>query len=363
MFRQSGLPSLRFVPRAGQWAILVALTALLVFGLTLLHLPAALLLGAMAGAILLAAGGGTIGLGPWPFTIAQGALGCLIARSINADVLGEIATDWPIFILGVGVVISVSSMLGWWLARRQVLPGTAAIWGSAPGAASAMMLMAEAHGADVRLVAVMLYVRVVLVALTASVVARIWALPDVIAAPSPPWFPATELLPLALTLLISVAGAVLGRLSRIPAGALLVPLTAAALLQGFGLLTIVLPPWLLAASYAVVGWSIGLRFNRPILMHVARALPRILASTMMLIAFCGAFAALLTYTVGLDPLTAYLATSPGGLDSVAIIAASSQADLAFIMAMQTARFLIVLLVAPTLARFAARRLQLQPVPK
>jgi membrane AbrB-like protein len=362
MFRQSGLPSLRFMPKSGQWAILVLLSALLVLALTLLHLPAALLLGAMAAAILLAAGGGNIGLGMWPFALAQGVLGCLIAHSITPDILGEIAADWPIFIVGVAAVIAVSSILGWWLACRQILPGTAAIWGSAPGAASAMMLMAEAHGADVRLVAVMLYLRVVLVALTASVVARIWALPEAIALAPAPLFPPVDWISFALTLAVALGGAVLGRVSRIPAGPLLVPLVVAALLQGFGLLSIVLPPWLLAVSYAVVGWSIGLRFNRPILMYVARALPRIIASTMLLIGFCGAFAVLLTYTMGIEPLTAYLATSPGGLDSVAIIAASSQADLPFIMAMQTARFLIVLLVSPSLARFAANRLTFQKGP-
>jgi uncharacterized membrane protein AbrB (regulator of aidB expression) len=53
------------------------------------------------------------------------------------------------------------------------LPGTTAIWGSSPGAATAMTLMSESYGADMRLVAVMQYLRVVLVVLTASLVARL----------------------------------------------------------------------------------------------------------------------------------------------------------------------------------------------
>lgn len=40
------------------------------------------------------------------------------------------------------------------------------------------------------------------------------------------------------------------------------------------------------------------------------------------------------------PLTAYLATSPGGADSVAIIAASAHVEISFVMAMQLARFLV-----------------------
>ena len=43
----------------------------------------------------------------------------------------------------------------------------------------------------------------------------------------------------------------------------------------------------------------------------------------------------------IDALTAYLATSPGGLDSVAIIAVGSNADVPFVLALQTFRLLVV----------------------
>ena len=56
-----------------------------------------------------------------------------------------------------------------------------------------------------------------------------------------------------------------------------------------------------------------------------------------------------------DPLTAYLATSPGGLDSVAIIAASTNVDLSFILVLQATRFFMVLALGPPLARLIARR--------
>ena len=128
-----------------------------------------------------------------------------------------------------------------------------------------------------------------------------------------------------------------------------------AALEGAGLVTIVLPPWLLALSYAFLGWSIGLGFTRDILMHASRALPQVLLATFALIAICGLLALFLVHAAGIDPLTAYLATTPGGMDAVAIIAASSNVDIAFVMALQAARFLIVLAVAPPLARFISRR--------
>ena len=56
---------------------------------------------------------------------------------------------------------------------------------------------------------------------------------------------------------------------------------------------------------------------------------------------CGGVAALMVVARGVDPLTAYLATSPGGSDSIAIIAASTNVDVSFVMAMQTFRMIAV----------------------
>jgi membrane AbrB-like protein len=120
-----------------------------------------------------------------------------------------------------------------------------------------------------------------------------------------------------------------------------------------GWLTIELPPWLLLLSYAVIGWSIGLRFTRSLLAHAAKAFPRVLACMVALIVLCAVLAGVLVVTAGVDPLTAYLATSPGGADSVAIIAASSKVDVPFVMAMQTTRLVAVILLAPVITRYIA----------
>ncbi len=74
--------------------------------------------------------------------------------------------------------------------------------------------------------------------------------------------------------------------------------------------------------------------------------------------FCGLMAWLIVRMFHVDPLTAYLATSPGGMDSVAIIAAASdKVDLSFVMALQAARFLVVLLAGPSISRLVARTLK------
>jgi uncharacterized protein len=336
------------------WAALILLSLAIVPLLEWVHLPAAMMLGPLFAAIAVAAADGSIRVPVSLFVAAEAVIGCMIARAFQLPMLAEILRNWPLFLCGIVSVLIVSSSLSWLLMRLRVLPGTAAIWGSFPGAAMVMTLMAEAYGEDVRLVAFMQYLRVVFVAVAASAVARFWFATSGGVVHSV-WFPPIEWQAFMATAAVTTFGAILGPRLRLPAGALLLPLILAAALQDVGVLHIELPPWLLGISYAVIGWTIGLRFTRPILVHVARAFPRVAASTLSLIVICGGIAYVLARVAHIDPLTAYLATSPGGADSVAIIAAGSNVNLPFVMAMQTGRFILLLLIGPSLARLMAKR--------
>ena len=343
-------------PAVSSWLALLLLSSLLVALLEALHLPAALLLGPMAAAISLASFDTSIRTPAWSYVAAQALVGCLIARSVTPAILATMLDDWAVLLVLNAAVIGTAGLLGWLLAKLRVFPGTTPIWGSSPGAASAMVLMAEAYGADVRLVAFMQYLRVVFVALAASGVAAYWVTSTGRTPPGIVWFPPIDLLPFAATLSVALFGAVVGRRIRLPAGPLLLPLLTGAALQAGGFIQIELPPWLLAACYALIGWSIGLRFTKAVLFHAASALPKVAAATVALIVISGGFAFLLTKILGTDGLTAYLATSPGGADTVAIIAASTpNVDVPFVMALQTARLLVVIAVGPALARFLADR--------
>ena len=145
--------------------------------LELIGLPAALLLGPMLAGILLATNGGALRAPRVPVIAAQAVVGCLIARAMTADIVLTFLRDWPLFLGVVLVIVATSGLLGWGIARFKVLPGSTAIWGTAPGAAQAMMVLAGDFGADARLVAFMQYLRVVCVAGLASVVARVWVGP------------------------------------------------------------------------------------------------------------------------------------------------------------------------------------------
>lgn len=117
-----------------------------------------------------------------------------------------------------------------------------------------------------------------------------------------------------------------------------------------------LHPLLLALSYAVIGWTIGARFDRQVLALCISSLPMVLGSILVLMLMCAAIGAALVQWAGIDPLTTYLATSPGGADVVAIIAASVPVDLAYVVSMQVLRLLMVLATSPLVARMLSRSL-------
>ena len=69
---------------------------------------------------------------------------------------------------------------------------------------------------------------------------------------------------------------------------------------------------------------------------------------------CGLLGLLLTRFTGVDPLTAYLATTPGGLFAVLATAADSGSDVTYVLAVQVIRLVVMLLMAPLLGRVLRR---------
>ena len=112
------------LPPAAQWILLIALSAGIGAFLLWLHAPAALMLGPLIAAMMLAAGGGRVRFPLPPFVVAQGIIGCLIARMVPLTIIGDILDHWLLFTAGVLFVVAASSLLGWLMSRLQILPGT-----------------------------------------------------------------------------------------------------------------------------------------------------------------------------------------------------------------------------------------------
>ncbi|TCL05067.1 AbrB family transcriptional regulator [Sodalis ligni] len=344
---------MKHLPLSLQWLILLFFSLALGSALQLYHLPAALLLGPMLVGVVMALSGSTLHISPKVFIACQAVIGCMIALVLSPSILGILVSYWWLVVVVVLMTLVASGLSGFLLVRFSSLPGPTGAWGSSPGGASAMVAMAGEFGADVRLVAFMQYLRVLFVAAAAAMVAHLSLGAQNNASAEIIWFPSLDYR-FAATLIIAAVGAWLGRKLHIPAGALLIPMLAGAMLHITGTLTIQVPQWLLALAYAFIGWSVGLRFTPAIVLQALKTLPQMVASIVGLILLCSVMAWIMTLLLPVSLLTAYLATSPGGLDTVAIIAAGSHADMSFVMAMQSLRLLSILLLGPAIARFISR---------
>jgi hypothetical protein len=335
------------------WTALVAVCAAAALALERAGVPAPWLIGPLIVAIVASVSGAVeLRVPRIVFVAAQAAIGTLIAQTFTPPVVGSIARSWAVMLLVVVTTIAAAALAGWLLARFSSIPAPTAAWGSSPGGAAAMTAMSADYGADQRIVAFMQYLRVTLVVLSASAVSRLLlpagAHPHALAAAAPD--------PLALleTLAVAVAGTWGAIRLKIPAAPLLGPMVLGAVLHGAGIVRITLPPVVLDVAYVAIGLAIGLLYTRATVLYALRVLPPLVLSTVVLIVLCGASAALLVATVHVDALTAYLATTPGGLDSVTVIALGSGANVPLVLAVQALRIFVVLVSGPSLAKLIAR---------
>jgi hypothetical protein len=333
-----------------QWIALIVLAGCCGQLLKLLNIPAALFLGPMLVAIVFGVSGATIRMHKQVFRLGQGTVGVLVAHSMSMGVLLSALESWPVMLLGTVLTILLSAVVGIGLVRYSGIPGHTAAWGTAPGAASAMVAMAEDYGADGRVVATMQYVRVVCVVMVGALVARVVGAPGsgTAAHISELVLQGSNLINFGLSLAVIVFGVFVA--SRLPAGALLGPLFIGGALQLSGLLQITLPSWMLAIAYGCIGGYIGLRFDRATIDYVWRRLPMMIIGSLVLIVLCALSAWVMAASMGKDFLSVYLATSPGGLDAMAIIAIDTHSDVGFVLAMQTLRLFGVIISGSYLAK-------------
>jgi uncharacterized protein len=354
--------SLHTLPRPLQWLLLVLLAGSAGQLLKYWNIPAALFLGPMLVAIAFGVSGVSVRINKQAFRLGQGFVGMLVAHAMTLAVLNTVVQSWHIMLFGTVLTVILSAVVGLVMVRYSGIDGSTAAWGTAPGAASAMVAMAEESGADPRVVATMQYVRVVCVVMIGALVSHLFGanasspVAQVGAALAQP----SDLLPVLFSVLAIVIGVAVS--NKVPAGALLVPLLIGGALQLTGLLQISLPHSLLAFAYGMIGCYIGLRFDRSVVLYVWKRLPAMILSSVLLIALCSLSAWLLAELMGKDFLSVYLATSPGGLDSMAIIAMDTHSDVGFVLAMQTLRLFAVIISGGFLARQIIRLTEKKPVP-
>lgn len=346
------------VGRFLRWVLLAAVTVAATYPLTLLGVPSAALFAALVVGIGLALAAlaprqvpRVAGLG------AQGVLGVYIGTMVQQDAIAALGPHWPLVIAVAVATLLLSVGCGALLAmHRGVTPLTGAL-ALVAGGASGLVAIARELGGDDRVVSVVQYLRVALVTASMPVVVTLvyhadrshggaHATPTAAA----PWYFSVGML-----VALVVVGSAVGKLIRLPGAGLLGPLALTVALEVSGMsFGLSVPMVLVQLGYALIGWQAGLAFTRDSMRAVGRLLPTAIGLIVILGVVTALLGLLLSHVTGLTLLEGYLATSPGGVYAVLATAVETGSNVAFIIAAQVVRILLMLFAAPVLARAVLR---------
>jgi membrane AbrB-like protein len=340
-----------------RWAGIVAATIVASVAATAAGVPSAALFAALLVGIAYALlfGGDHPLTPPKPvLTFGQAVIGVALGAQLTSDTLRAVAGDWlPIAVITVATLL-ISLAAGLLLSRATGLDRPTALLGLIAGGASGIVAMSDELGADARLVAFMQYLRVLIVVVTAPLIATV-----LFGAGGAALAPATGnaglATDLAFTAFCGIAGVLVARRLPITAGSLLVPLVLAAALSVSGATDGAhVPDRVQDLGFAAIGLQVGLRFTVASIREAGRLLPAVVAAIAGMIVACGLLALLVLFVTDVSFSDAYLATTPGGLYAVLAVAVSSGGNVGFVLAVQALRLFVMILAAPPLVRLITR---------
>lgn len=278
------------------------------------------------------------------------AIGVVTAVSMDLDSLVGLPKFWPFVVIIVLTTIVLSGFSGIILARFTDVDRKTGLLSMLAGGAAGLTAMSRELGADDRVVAVAQYARLLVVVTTLPIIAPLisggttaWSSGDPGALLS---VNVDSLVSLAIALVIIVLGVILAKATKIPAGALLIPMVLAISFVAVSGYVWQLPELFSLVAFALVGLSVGLRFNKATLGPLKRILPLGGALTALLLLVTFLVSKSLAGIFGISPLTAYLASSPGGIYSVVAFAAAASDQPEIVVLTQTVRLILVLALAP-----------------
>ncbi|MFD0667873.1 AbrB family transcriptional regulator [Ramlibacter sp. MAHUQ-53] len=291
----------------------------------------------------------------------QWAIGAALGLYFTPDVTALVLRLW----WAVAIAIVWALVLGWgfacWLDRvvARDMPEQGGVrWATsyfagAIGGASEMTLLAEREGARTDLVAAAHSLRLLVVTVTIPFAFTFSGLHGLDVAQ-----PALRVVAwpqLAVLGAATLAGAFVMRRLGWANPWFVGALGASMGLTMAGIELSALPPWAINAAQLVIGVSLGVRFRAEFVRTAPRWLMAVGAGTVVMIALCAGFGALLAWGTGLHPATLVLGTSPGGISEMAITAKVLQLGVPVVTAFQVCRLVAVLLLVAPVHRWLRRR--------
>jgi membrane AbrB-like protein len=325
-----------------------------------LHVPVSWLLGPMLVGIAYAIGQENIQPLPSSLAIAgQAIIALATAARFSWETL-VLATNYAIpLIICIFITASLSLFNGYLLSRWAGIERMTGFLGCIPGAGSSIVALSEEIGADALAVALLQYLRILLVTSIVPTLASLFFSADstpqtITTIPTESYLPVPVFLNLALLATCGSLGIWGGRRLNLPASIFLGPFWVG--LITFWLLPAQLqvPQWVFTGGLLLVGLSIGLKFNWQTVRQLLKAVAIDVVLVLGLILMClvvGYGFHLLTHV---DLMTAILGNTPGGISAMIASAMELGGDSGLVMAMQIVRMMLILSSCPFLAALLAK---------
>jgi membrane AbrB-like protein len=216
-----------------------------------------------------------------------------------------------------------------------------ALMGASPGSMAQVIALSIELGADLRAVAVVQTMRVLLLTLGLPAGLALFGL----VAPAMPIVtgPAggSSLAGIAVLVAVSTATAFAMWRLRFPGGLIFGAMAGSGILHGVGLVHAVLPWWIASASVIVLGATVGSRFADTPLRALVGYLGAAFGSFVVSLSVASLFVLIVTHFFLFPIANVVIAFSPGAQDTMMVLALALHLDPVYVGAHHVARFLVV----------------------
>jgi membrane AbrB-like protein len=278
-------------------------------------------------------------------------IGILLGAIVTPETLHGVAT-WPLSIAL--LALATICMIGATTSYLRFVHGwdvVSAFLGASPGAMAQVLVLATEFKADLRGVAIVQVLRILLVTIGLPGGMALFGLAagSVVSVPEP----AGGSSPTELLILVVVATAMAGIVMwlRFPGGLLFGSMAGSGFLHGTGLVHAVLPWWLGSAAVIVLGAVAGSRFTntsfRMVFDHLGAALGSFAVSVSVASIFVGLVTALLPFPTA-DVVIAF---APGSQDQMMLLALALHLDPVYVGAHHLSRWLVVTFSIAAFSRY------------
>lgn len=308
--------------------------------------PAAWLSGGMLISAVMAGAGRGAPMGPRLREVAMVLSGTTMGTAVTPETLSILAAVPLSLVILAAAMVAITATSALTLSRAFGWRRSDALFASIPGAMSTILLIAHERKADIPAVATVQLFRLVMLILVLPPLLGAAAAPPAVSPASVAAGPAVWLLLFAAAVPTSWA---LHKI-RMPAAGLLGSMIGAATLTGSGLVPGGFPEALAALGFLLIGVFIGERFRGIRPRDLGRLMPAAIACFAVGIAVAAVFAEATSLILGISQEAALLAFAPGGLEAMSILAFTLAIDPVYVATHHIARFLMIGVCLPIVAR-------------